>query len=239
MIKKLYYNSRNAEINDVGSRIMLGYKQSDLQEDSYLSDIMGLIETSHAKLTSAIGRGKVKSDLQEKDKQRDDRLRSLHYLLLGNSHHPNATIKAAADKVLAVFDHYGMSLIQESYSTESSYIRSMLEDLNNPVLNQSIALLSGCAELIGMVKLAQDEFENARIEHDSRKVVVRETEIKRELMTLINGKLVVYLRAMEEVNTKKYRPFANLVAIIIDENNEMIKKRKGKSRLVVDLPGGD
>jgi|WetSurMetagenome_2_1015567.scaffolds.fasta_scaffold453704_2 hypothetical protein len=51
-------------------------------------------------------------------------------------------------------------------------------------------------------------------------------EIKKEVLSIINEKLVVYLNAMIQVNETKYGEFAVTVAQIIDDMNVTVKKRK-------------
>ncbi|HSH19166.1 MAG TPA: DUF6261 family protein [Draconibacterium sp.] len=232
MIDKLMSNSRTTEVDAVSMRIIGAYKKTTLNTDTYLSGVMLSVEEKSLLLTQAINRMKAESDLEEKDEIRDNAFRSLYFLVNGLTHHPDPAISEAAAKVDAVLEHYGLSVIQQNYSTESSLISSMLDDLGKPNLQDSIAALSGCAELIAALKTAEDNFENARILYEEEKAgegtLSNATAIKKEVVLKINDQLVVYLRAMEQVNDTTYGAFARTVAQIIADNNEVVKKRRKK-----------
>jgi hypothetical protein len=234
MIEKVMSNSRATEVNDLVSRAVGAFKKTELGGDAYLTGIMTGLEAEVARLTAAIKRMKIESELEELDEVRDDKLRALFYLLLGLSHHPDAAIKAAATKVLAVLDHYGMAVLKESYASESSLINSMLVDLGKADLQDAIALCSGCAESIAAVQTAQDQFEATRIAYEEEKgeetTQENATDIKKQVVALINQKLVVYLRAMEQVDVETYGPFARTLTEMIGENNEAVKRRRRKTK---------
>ena len=48
------------------------------------------------------------------------------------------------------------------------------------------------------------------------------------MVIIINDKLVVYLRAMIQVDESTYGDFTRTIAEIIDDNNEVVKKRRKK-----------
>jgi hypothetical protein len=155
-----------------------------------------------------------------------------HDLVQGFSHHPTQNIKEAAQLLMNLFDNYGLAMVGESYSTESSLVSSLLLDLAKPKFQEAIALLSGCAELIAELQLAQTDFEQARITYEAEKaqegMVDNATIVKKEVLAILNDKIVVYLRAMGQVNPATFGVFTSICAQIIDDNNEQVKKRKKK-----------
>ncbi len=60
------------------------------------------------------------------------------------------------------------------------------------------------------------------------RIIKNATIIKKEVVTVINKKIVVYLRAMFQVNELTYGNFARTIAQIITDNNEAVKKRRKK-----------
>jgi hypothetical protein len=230
MIHKLISYSRATEVSTVAESIVGAYKGTTLSSDTYLSGLMTGLEGDQVSLTAAIKRMKAESELEEMDELRDENIRSLYYLVLGQLHHPDATVKAAAQKVFDVLEHYGLSVAVESYSTESALVDSLLNDLANPELQESIAALSGCAESIAALQTAEDNFEAARIAFEKEKAqestLENASNIKKEVANLINQKLVVYLRAMVQVNPEMYDLFGRTVDQIIADNNEVVKKRR-------------
>ncbi len=232
MIEKLIAKSRTTEVDAVSMRIIGAYKKTALSSDAHLNTVMTSLETESARLTDAIKRAKAESELELKDEVRDDKVRGLYYLLTGYTHHPAPAVKTAAVKLENVFNNYGLSITGASYATESSLVASLLGDLAKPNLQPSIAALSGCAELIAELQAAEDDFEATRIAYEEEKAregtLENATVIKKTVVTVINDQLVVYLRAMIQVDGETYGDFARTVAEIIDDNNVVVKKRKKK-----------
>ena len=230
MITKLMTNSRTTEVSAVADRITDAYKGTGLNTDAYLSGMMTGLEDDQVLLTAAIKRMKAESELEAQDEARDAEIRALYYLVLGLQHHPDEAIKAAAQKVFAVLEHYGLSVANESYASESSLVGSMLVDLATPEFQEPIAALSGCAESIAKLKTAEDNFAAALIAFEQEKAhestLENATVIKKRVVNLINQKLVVYLIAMAQANPETYDLFARTVGQIIADNNVAVKKRR-------------
>ena len=232
MLEKLMTNSRVTEIDAVSMRMIGAYQNTTLSSDPHLVSMFSALEPKSVLLTAAINRIKVDSVLESKDETRDDKVRSLSYLIMGLLHHPDEEIKSAAQEVEKVFDNYGMAITGESYASESSLIVSLLGDLAKPKLQAAIAKLSGSAEIIAALQAAQEDFEATRITYETEKAEegthANATTIKKEVLDIINDQIVVYLRAMEQVDEPTYGAFARTIAEIIADNNEVVKKRSKK-----------
>jgi hypothetical protein len=228
---KLMINSRVTEVNDVATRMSGAFQNAGLT-DPYLVSTFTALDAGNTKLTLAIKRSKAESELEEKDEIRDDKVRSFYYLIQGFSHHPTKSIKDAALLLLGLFDNYGLAMVGESYASESSLVSSLLLDLAKPKFQDAIALLSGCAELIAELQTAQTDFEQARIAYEAEKALEgmqdNATVVKKEVLGIINDKIVVYLRAMEQVDPATYGAFTSTCAQMIADNNEQVKKRNKK-----------
>lgn len=242
MIDKLIAKSRVTEVNDVATRSLGSFNQSGIT-DPYLSSTFTSLDAANLKLSEVIKRTKAESDLEEKDEVRDDKVRGLYYLLNGFLYHPTKKIKEAAQSLMEVFNKYGLAVIGESYASESSLLGSLLLDLAKPEYADAIATLSGCADLIAQLQAAQTDFEQARIAYETDKakegMVANATAVKKEVVSILNDKIVVYLRAMEQVNPETFGVFAGTIAQIIADNNEQVKKRQQKSDSPLNPPVGD
>lgn len=236
MIDNLKSTSRVTEVDAVSMRMLGAYQTTSLSSDPHLSTMFTELESLSAALTAAINRSKAESDLEEKDEARDTQIRALYYLVMGFLHHPDAAIQQAAQTVNKVFEKYGVSITGESYATESSLIASLLDELSKQKIQDAIALLPGCVDVITALQAAQQAFEAARITYEQEKAQestqASATKQKPELVALINDKIVVYLRAMEVVDEETYGAFARTIATIIAENNEVVKKRRKKQEPV-------
>ena len=232
MINNLMSKSRVTEVDAVSMRMIGAYKNTTLSSDAHLPKIYNELEPKSAMLTVAINRWKVESVLEIKDEVRDDKGRALFFMVMGYVHHPDPAVKAAAQKVEKVLENYGLSILGESYAVESSLVNSLLADLAKPKLQDAIAALSGLAEVVAELQVAQTDFEETRIAYEEEKAkegtLENATTIKKEVVAIINDKLVVYLRAMILVDEATFGDFARTIAEIIDDNNEVVKKRRKK-----------
>lgn len=235
MIEKLIYQSRTTEVDAASVRLIGAYQNSGLGSDTHLTGMFTTLGDGSARLTAAINRLKADSELEQKDEVRDDKVRALFYLVNGLVYHPDPNVKNAALEVEKVMDKYGLSMAGENYSTESSLVTSLLGDLADPTLEPSIAVLPGCTGIIAELRTAQTDFEQTRIAWESEKakegMLVNATKIKNEVVSVINDKLVVYLRAMALVDGETYGEFAGTVTQIIEDNNVIVKKRRKRPAL--------
>ena len=226
MIEKLIAKSRTTEVADASMRMIVAFGQWNFETDTHLTSIFNDLGSKTEWLTAAINRAKAESELELKDEVRDNNLRSLYYLITGFTHHPDAEIKAAAVMLAKLFDNYGLKISDESYASESALISSLLMDLGNETYQEAIAALSGCAALIQALQNSQEDFEITRVTWEREKAkegaLENATELKKEVVVIINERLVVYLRAMQMVNPEMYDEFTNTIAVIIAENNETV-----------------
>jgi hypothetical protein len=239
MIEKLLSTSRVTEVNDVATRMTGAFDTSGLT-DPFLTTTFTDLNTTNLELSKAIRRSKAESELEAKDEVRDQAVRSLYYLISGFTHHPSATISDAARLLLNVFNNYGLSLTGESYATESSLISSMMLEFQKPEYTPAIAELSGCGELMEALMITQSDFEQARIAYETEKakegMVANATEIKKQVVEIVNGKIVVYLIAMEQVNPVTFGVFAATCGEIIAANNEQVRRRQQKPEPAAPQP---
>lgn len=229
-VPKISRQSRTTEVDATIKLIIQAYKETQLQSDPYLPALFGTISTISLDLTKAINRSKRESILDDKDSIRDDALRAPFYLVQGYRHHPDATIESAATTVTTVLDKYGIGIATESYAIESSLIESLLQDLSEGEIPTEIEKLPGLADLITKLTAAQAEFEAERLSYEQDKAQETTTKsataVKRLMLEELNGKLVIYLRAMAQVDETTYGSFVRTLSEIIGNNNSSVKKRQ-------------
>ena len=230
MIEKLLSVSRVTEVDAASMRLLGAYKNTSLRSDVHLSAMFTDLEPESVRLTAAINRSKAESELEAKDEVRDQQVRALFYLVKGFLYHPQAEVKSAAETVEKVLENYGLDITGESYSTESSLIASLLDDLSKQKVLDAIAVLPGCAEVKTALQTAQADFETTRIAYEEEKAhestEQNATAIKKSVVGIINERIVIYMRAMEVVDEANYGVFARTIVSIIAENNEVVKKRR-------------
>jgi len=236
MIPKLISKSRTTEVNTVSDNLLMAYKKQVWENDAYLVSTFSKLQTESDLLRTAINRSKAESILDTKDVIRDEKVKALNYLLLGSIHHPSAIIKSSGEKLSAEFTKYGLKMIHESYAIESSLIESLLQDFSAQELKADIKAISGCAEVIAELRAAQDDFKTANFTWEEEKakdgLTESATKIKKEVLSIINDKIVVYLKAMELANQEVYGELAQTISQIIGGMNEAVKRRAKKEEEV-------
>lgn len=230
MIPLFSSKSYNTEVDGSTMRILNAYQVSGLNTDSNLVKIFDPLQNASALLSTAINRLKIKSEQQTKDELRDEKITGLYYLLVSFSHHPDVRIQQAALNLLSIFDKYGLAMKDESYTTESSLVKSLLSDFSKPTQQTDIALVPQCAKFIAALDAAQTDFENSRVAFETARAeegtLENATALKKAVISLINGQLVPYLNVMAQLDESVYGAFARTVEEIISANNEVVKKRR-------------
>ncbi|HKJ78268.1 MAG TPA: DUF6261 family protein, partial [Prolixibacteraceae bacterium] len=221
MIAKLLSKSRTTEVDGTAGRIISAYQNTSLNTDPNLEKIFSPLQNYSQQLTEAINRLKGKSTQQTNDEARDEKITGLYYLLVSFSHHPDDSIRSAALNLLGIFDNYGLEMKEESYTTESALVNSLLNDYSKPKQQADIALVPQCAEYIAALQTAQTNFEDNRVAYEEARAeegtLENATAIKKEVVGLVNKQLVPYLNVMAQLDDATYGNFARTVEEIISE----------------------
>lgn len=232
MIPKLSSQSRATEVNTASDNILTAYEKGTWDEVPHMLTIFTELKTRNIGLTSAINRSRTKSNLDKMDLLRDEKVKNLNYVLIGSIHHPEMVVNTAGKRLYTRFSKYGLKITQTSYATESSLIDSLLEDLSESEVQPDIAAISGCSTIIAELQTAQNNFKASHFAWEEQKAIEGltkcATEIKKDVIAIINKQIVLYLNAMYQVDQDLYGELAQTVAQIINDNNETVKKRSKK-----------
>ncbi len=231
-LNKLIANSRTSEVYSAANRMILEFKNGDWSTETKLTSIYNEIEPLNISLEKAINQEKAISDLEVKDEIRDGLVQNIYYTINGFLHSPLPAFKDAAEAVDAIFARYGIDIINQSYSVESGFVKSMLSEFTGAEIQASIDALPGLRELINSLITAQTDFETARVEYDKASAGDKNKEsatgIKKQVLASVNDKLVAYLKIMSIMDESTYGVLTDTVSKIIDDNNEQVKKRRKK-----------
>ncbi|WP_372648456.1 DUF6261 family protein [Draconibacterium sp.] len=230
MIPTLMIGRKVTEIDGTTTQVIQGYDATTLNTDPNMEVIFGELKPLSALFTSAIRRMKAKSEAQTLDEVREEKMDGWYYLLLSFSHHPDAQIRNAALALLTIFNNYGMEIKKESFTVESSLLNSMLADYSTPEAMANVRFIPQGDIYLAALQEAQDNFESNRLGFEEAQAeegtLENASALKRQVVDLINNKLVNYLNAMAQINEATYGPYARIVAEIISTNNEVVRKRR-------------
>ena len=125
---------------------------------------------------------------------------------------------------------YGLGIINEDYAEESSDIDSLLTDLSQADILIAIAKLQGVAEIIAALTVAQKDFENLAVQQAEGESVKKDlasaSKLKKEMIAEFNGNLMAYMNTMAMVKPEIYEATTKTIAELIDNNNELVKRRR-------------
>jgi len=229
IISKIYYSIRNNDAANVAGRIALELDAAPA-EDTILTSIKNELILLKDRLVTAINPAKIASELEVLDTLRDETYRSLVYLLRGYAHHLDGAIKTAAHEILKVVDKYGLELTQLNYAAESVEIESLIGDVRRADMQDYLTVLPGVVEIVDKLDGEQAQFNVAQKAYlDAIGESEQEqsaTAIKKELLSLVNYKLIMYLNGMLQVNPEPYNTLYTNLSNVIDEANALVKRRQ-------------
>ncbi len=233
-IAKVMSQTRTTDVDSILKQAEIRYKKEDFSTDLYLTGVFDTLFPLSTKMTDAVNRIKAESNLEDKDGNRDSSIRDLFALIDGYCAFPDTAMKAAAIAIRNVLENYGLEMIHKGYDTESSLVDSLLNDLATPNMVAKLELLAGTTTLIAEITTAQEAFISADVAFEDEKTKagkkVSATGIKKEILNVINGKLVPYISVMTDVDKTKYSDFATTLHHIINDSNEIVKKRTNSAK---------
>ena len=231
-MKKVSSNLRVTEISTIANNLIRQYQwDTNISSDSFLEKTIDEMDELSGRLTIAIQRGTVKLGLDEADAVRDGVIRDLGTLIEGYTAIPFENQKDAAYAIKSIFDRYGKRIASEPFAVESSLIESMLVDFSTPVTLAAIKALPGVGELLAQLRLAQDKFNEASDKQTAANAADKPpsaTELKKDMLNLLNDRLIPYLNTMMMANPDVFGTFAKQAEVEIDRANATVAPRSPK-----------
>ena len=226
---KVVFVNHNIQVSELATLATLHVsKWEDASEavkgDELLSMIVADEKAKEAALTTSINRTKSASNLSDLDAKRDEILTELFDVVSGLRHSRNAEKKEAASAVNAVLSKY-RGIARLSIANESGQVKSLLEDLEAEKAN--IALLDDVADIVADLSAAESAVLAELNKIDSDKVAAGESasEIKKQLVAIMNDELVPYLNVAKILKSDVYGDFADNVAASITRANATVDVR--------------
>jgi hypothetical protein len=232
LIRKIRTVSRNGDMSLFLTLILKAFKKNDWSTDLYLTSLINSASATNKLMLEAMDRLVIYSQMAEKDQARDMAIRDLFKLVEGYTHIPIAEMQDAAHVVKNELDLYGLSIVNKDYAEETAEVEILLNALRKPDIAAAAALLQGVPQTITVVDTTEQDFENLMLqqaEDDGESVkndLATATKLKNEAIREINTNMVGYLNAMAKVNPTTYADIAHTIAELIDNNNELVKRRR-------------
>lgn len=229
MREKVNRNSRTSDVDALTLLIIAAYVSSGLSEDERLTAIIEILKELSAKFNLAINHIKTESKLKDKNEERNVALRGFFRLVSAHNLSTDETIKTASDKVLQVFNHYGLDIAKKSYGEHTSLTNSLITDLSTEEMLAYIAVLPGVGNVFTDLQNKEAAFEASNLAFEQSKAEEGQTNnatiIKPQVINAIDNFLVNYLYILTEMGGDAYVDFSEVVNQLIIDNNVKVKKR--------------
>ena len=232
MIPKINARSRAGDISAISTSILKDFTKRDFSADPFMKSQNKKLTGNNKLMTEALNEKAAQSILGPIDEKRDDMLRVIFHEVNAKELWPDASISKAATVVAVELDKYGFETIDMAYATESASINAMLQDLKKPDVEEAIASLPGLGDLIKQLKAAQQEFETTYLQFVGQKIekgkLLSASKLRTVMRTQINNEIAVYLNAMALSMPDQYKDSAEVIKMVIDNNNIKVRNRLKK-----------
>lgn len=229
-IPKILINARISEMNGVMQQIINEYIKDDYSADDYFTGLLTKLTENNNVLSEAIKRDTVVSELAELDGNTDDIYTSLHGLVKGFTYQPTANIAQAGDKVFTLIEKYGLQVKTKSYREKYPLLASLIQDSEMKEYQTAIGKITGCSMRFQQLKEAVEVFNTKQnaylLKRDDLKNIPSATEVKKQLISIVNKELSTYLNAMYIAKPDVYSTLAKFVANRINECNAAVRNRR-------------
>ena len=228
-MKKITTNSNIKDTAEVGHGIIDINKTNPITEDAFFTTTFNLLSAKIDELLGKIKEGWVENELEEKDAVRDLDVRSIFYEVEAKCVRRESDDQKKAEIIQTILNRYGLKITSASYTNESAELRALIKDLKAPELVEERKAIPDLDGLIANLEDSQADFDEATGKHlqnlSDREKSKSATVIAKELRNIVNGDLSTYMEAMAKVNPDKYKRFADLMNVLIEENNKKVRDR--------------
>lgn len=228
-MKKITTNSNIKDTAEVGHGIIDINKTNPITEDAFFTTTFNLLSAKIDELLGKIKEGWIENELEEKDAVRDLDVRAIFYEVEAKCVRRESDDQKKAEIIQTILNRYGLKITSASYTNESAELRALIKDLKAPELVEERKAIPDLDGLIANLEDSQADFDEATGKHlqnlSDREKSKSATVIAKELRNIVNGDLSTYMEAMAKVNPDKYKRFADLMNVLIEENNKKVRDR--------------
>ena len=229
VMKTISAKSNIKETAEIGQGIIDINRTNAITEDAFFTATFNQLSAKTDELFGKIKAGWIESELEDKDRARDLDVRAIFYEVEAKCVRRESEDQKKAEKLQLILNRYGLKITSASYTNESAQLRALIKDLKAPNLKEARQAVPDLDALIGNLESSQAAFDESAARHlanlSDREKSSSATVVARELRDIINGELCVYMEAMAKVNPDKYTGFADLMNILIEENNKKVRDR--------------
>ncbi|MFV0553289.1 MAG: hypothetical protein ACK5LR_01165 [Mangrovibacterium sp.] len=228
------------EVNSVAQAILGEVKLLGEDASEHLLGLLARVELGQQTLNLRIKEDLVRSESRQLFRQMKQAFKDLHVFF--DSCSRVKSLQGNTTPLFAVVNKYRSSIMgSTNMMLCNSDVTSLLSDLSAAEMVGWVEATMYAGTMLDALKSAQSNFLIKYMEYRNlRKAQIDRGNASKErkrLVELVNRELLLYLDAMEQVESVDYDAFTNSVRSIIASRNTIIKRRLSKSGAdVADAP---
>ena len=214
-------------------------RSTELSADVYLRNVMTDLRGLSDRILDALRNNRLISSLETFDAHRMRCVSALVNLKKGYDKLPNEHIQSHWTALKPVFETYLSAIQAGNYQSKTALIQSLLLRLSAGDLTVHLDELDTMKTAVDQLRDAESSFETKLLEYQQRILEDKTesaTDLKEEIVELINQKLVVHLEAKCNEDAATYGAFAKLVDAQIRAENAKLRRRKGRKETPSVIP---
>ena len=230
---RIYSNANISDINYALGNILIAIENNPVGNDTYFLLVKDKLTSDYNLLTEVINQEKIKSDLSDEDKSRDDSTRALYYISRGLTYSQNIKERENATLIFNIMERNTLDVVNLPYSEQTVTLDSMLKDLDAPniidTINENFNFLT---KYIDNLKKSVAEWKEAEQKafENGRETAKPAYRLCIELRNVINDEFLVYIKAMAVANPAVYKKLEEQIRSIVDYTNKRISSRKSTTK---------
>lgn len=200
-------------------------------KDAFLANLMTELNSLSVNLATAIDRRAEKSLLSESVSKLDASCRAFNSLLKHYVQSSDLTMKLCAKQLTEVLKrHGGMRMLNQGSFAKVGKVEALLADLAAESVESLVRQLPRAAESVAEIGNCCNDVEQCIAAETGKNAqlgsLLPAGQIKSQLLQLINGRLVVYLKGKVIESPDNYTQFANNVVALIAKANSRVYANK-------------
>ena len=236
----LFSGMKVAEVADLAHNIGGLFNSISAKfDDEYLLNVMADLDGLSKRISVVLNHSQIVTSLEKLDLHRDRCVSAILNLRRAYAKLSDDNIQSHWMSLKPVLEEYLSSISSGNYQSKTALVKSMLDKFSQPDMAVHVEALPGLELALKKLHEAQDAFVDMRLEYQKLALdghPESATELKGQIVALLNGKLLLHLTDMSRVKPEIYGDFTTLVMNLVESSNGKVRRRRGKKETSSDIP---
>ncbi len=168
-MKQISLSRISSEEFSVFTRRVINVLDTQLADDSFYQKLQASLKEANRKMVVSLHRNQANlltRKLKQMDKVRDNAFIGFRNYCKTNSYHSDSVIKIAGKRLVALIEHFGWTLYNEGYTSQSAKLISLFEEIDRKTYTDDLNTIDGMT-WYERLKTEQANFEQVMKERDN------------------------------------------------------------------------